>query len=221
MKRIILTLVTVFSMCCLVACGGEKTNDANAGGNNNEPVVTEAPVVEPEVTPVPAETTPEPTAEPTVEPTAEPTADPVETLTALRADVIAEQDAIEEAMQAQMDLVSPLLEVVKGLPSFEETPVYTNIPLAASQLEEYMSQEDINGLITAYNFYIFTVNNLLAEYPELTETEEFKNLLDAPTFDTIIYNLKVNTYNATLTNNETSEFEKLSHCIIDISSIEY
>ena len=77
MKRSILTLVTVFSMCCLIACSGEKTNDANAGGTGgNESVVTEAPADEPAVTPAPAEETPEPTVEPTPEPTPEPTENP-------------------------------------------------------------------------------------------------------------------------------------------------
>ena len=77
MKRIILTLATVFSMCCLIACSGEKTNDANAGGTGgNESVVTEAPADEPAVTPAPAEETPEPTVEPTPEPTPEPTENP-------------------------------------------------------------------------------------------------------------------------------------------------
>lgn len=62
-------------MCCMVACGGETNDTANVGGNNeivndaaDKPVVTEAPVVEPEVTPAPAEVTPEPTAEPTENP---------------------------------------------------------------------------------------------------------------------------------------------------------
>ena len=94
-------------MCCLVACGGEKTNDTNAGGNNGEPVVTEAPADEPEATPAP-EGTLAGEVTPTEEPTPEPTADPAETLTALRAAAIAEQDAIEEVMQAQIDLVYPL-----------------------------------------------------------------------------------------------------------------
>ena len=68
MKRIKIILVTVFSICCLVACGGKKTEDTNAGGNSGEPVVTEAPADEAEVTPAPAEVTAEPTAEPTEEP---------------------------------------------------------------------------------------------------------------------------------------------------------
>ena len=213
MRRFIVTLVTVFSMCYLVACGGEKTNDANTGSNNSEPEITAAPTVE--------EPTAEPTEEPTPEPTAEPTADPVETLTALRDEALAEQDAIEEVMQAQIDLVAPLLEIVKGLPNFEETPVYTNIPLAASQLEDSMLEGDINGVVTAYNFYIFTVNNLLAEYPELTETEEFQNLLNAPTFDIAIYNSYVAVYNSALANSTSNEFEKLPYCINEVSSIEY
>ena len=134
MKRIKFTLVTVFSICCLVACGGEKTKDTNVGNDSGASVITEAPADEAEVTPAPAEVT----AEPTAEPTPEPTADPVETLTALRDTAIAEQDAIEEAMQAKIDLVTPLLEVVKTLPNFEETPVYTSVSWAISQLESYM-----------------------------------------------------------------------------------
>ena len=66
-------------MCYMVACGGETNDTANVGGNNeivndaaDKPVVTEAPVVEPEVTPAPAEVTPEPTEEPTPEPTENP-----------------------------------------------------------------------------------------------------------------------------------------------------
>ena len=73
MKQIILTLITVFSMFCLVACGGEQNNDTNAGSKNDEPVVTAEPTVE--VTPAPAEATPEPTVEPTPEPTPDPYAD--------------------------------------------------------------------------------------------------------------------------------------------------
>lgn len=79
MKQIILTLITVFSMFCLVACGGEKTSDTNAGGNaTDKATVTEAPASEPasdntststdeiNVTPAPEEATPEPTEKPTV-----------------------------------------------------------------------------------------------------------------------------------------------------------
>ena len=220
MKRFILTLATVFSMCCLVACSVEKTNDTNAGGNNGEPVVTEAPADEPEATPAPEGTLAEEVT-PTEEPTPEPTADPVETLTALRAAAIAEQDAIEEAMQAHINLVYPLLEVVKGLPSFKETPTYTSVPWAISQLEAYMLEGDINDVVLSYNYFIFTVNNLLAEYPEITETEEFKNLLDAPAFDMFMYELNVTIYNDTLANTETSEFEKLPYCLNDISLIVY
>ncbi len=79
MKQIILTLITVFSMFCLVACGGEKTSDTNAGGNaTDKATVTEAPASEPasdntststdeiNETPAPEEATPEPTEKPTV-----------------------------------------------------------------------------------------------------------------------------------------------------------
>lgn len=72
MKRKIITLITAFSMCCLVACSGEKTSDTGANDSNDVPVVTEAPANESEVTPAPAEATPEPTEEPTPEPTENP-----------------------------------------------------------------------------------------------------------------------------------------------------
>lgn len=76
MKRILITFIAVFSMCCLVACGSETTNDV-ATDNNNEVVVniddepTAKPVVE--ATAAPTEesvevATPEPTPEPTEEP---------------------------------------------------------------------------------------------------------------------------------------------------------
>ena len=78
-KKLVLLFITVFCMCYMVACGGETNDTANVGGNNeivndaaDKPVVTEAPVVEPEVTPAPAEVTPEPTEEPTPEPTENP-----------------------------------------------------------------------------------------------------------------------------------------------------
>lgn len=76
MKRKIITLITAFSMCCLVACSGEKTSDTGANDSNDVPVVTEAPANESEVTPAPAEATPEPTEEPEVVATPEPTPDP-------------------------------------------------------------------------------------------------------------------------------------------------
>lgn len=226
MKRKLLTLLTTLSMCCLVACGGETTNDTGAGGNNDKPVVTEVPVDEPEVTPAPAdepitEVTPEPTAEPTPEPTAEPTADPVEELTALRDAALAEQDAIEEVMQAQIDLVYPLLEVVKTLPNFKETAVYTNVALSCSDLESFFAEGDINDVVLSYNFLIYSINLLISDYPEITETEEFQNLLNAPTFDMFMYELNVTIYNDTLANTAASGFEKLPYCLNDISSIEY
>lgn len=220
MKRKIITLVTVFSLCCLVACGSEKTNDANVNDNAaDKATVTEAPADEPinedtstgeaEITPAPEEATPEPTA------------DPVETLTTLRNEALAEQDAIEEVMQAQIDLVYPLLEVVKGLPNFEETPVYTNVSSSCLDLETFFAEGDINDVVLSYNFLIYSINLLIIDYPEITETEEFQNLLNAPTFDMFMYELKVTIYNDTLANIATSGFEKLPYCLNDISSIEY
>ena len=46
MRRKILTVLTVFSMCCLVACGREKSNDANADNSqesNNQAEPTPDP----------------------------------------------------------------------------------------------------------------------------------------------------------------------------------
>lgn len=72
MKRILITFITAFSMCCLVACGSETTDDI-ATGNNNE-VVTNNNDDNPATT---VEATAEPTEEPSsevadVEPTEEP-----------------------------------------------------------------------------------------------------------------------------------------------------
>jgi len=76
MKKIVFILITVLCMCCMVACGGEVKEDVSASSSNevpdnsanDQPVVTEAPIAEPEVTP-------EATAEPTPEPTPDPYAD--------------------------------------------------------------------------------------------------------------------------------------------------
>ena len=72
MKKLLVLFIAVFCMCCMVACGSETNDTTDVGGNHeivsdseNKPVVTEAPVDEPEATP-----------EPTVEPTPEPTPDP-------------------------------------------------------------------------------------------------------------------------------------------------
>ena len=46
MRRKLLTVLTVFSMCCLVACGREKSNDANADNSqesNNQAEPTPDP----------------------------------------------------------------------------------------------------------------------------------------------------------------------------------
>lgn len=78
MKKIVLLFITVFCMCCMVACGGEVKEDANAGGDKEvlgnsideaTPAPTEAPVEE--ATPAPTEApveeaTPAPTEEPSV-----------------------------------------------------------------------------------------------------------------------------------------------------------
>ena len=61
MRRIVLMLATIFSMCCLVACGGETQGDL-ATGNKEEVVM--------------GDVANEPTAKPVVEATAEPTVEP-------------------------------------------------------------------------------------------------------------------------------------------------
>jgi len=83
-KKLVLLFITVFCMCYMVACGGETNDTANVGGSkevlgnsaDDNPVVTEAPTVEPEVTPAPAEVTPEPTEVPVEEATPESTEEP-------------------------------------------------------------------------------------------------------------------------------------------------
>ena len=79
MKKKLLTFITVLSMCCLVACGGEKQDDMSTA-NKEEAVIGDA-ANEPTTKPV-VETTPAPTAEPSSEVTEataepEPTAEPV------------------------------------------------------------------------------------------------------------------------------------------------
>lgn len=76
MKKIVLMLIAIFSMCCLVACGGETTEKQTATGNkeSDQQVVvdtseadgTPAPTAEPEADVTPATEDPAPTQEPVV-----------------------------------------------------------------------------------------------------------------------------------------------------------
>lgn len=70
-KRMILTLIMVFSMYCLVACGGETQNEVISGNNNGLAINNETD--KPEAT---AEPTEEPSSE-VAQATAEPTEEPV------------------------------------------------------------------------------------------------------------------------------------------------
>lgn len=76
MKKLVLLFITVFCMCCMVACGGDAKVTANVDDikeikseSADKPIVTEAPVVEPKVTPAPTEV-------PEIEVTPEATEDP-------------------------------------------------------------------------------------------------------------------------------------------------
>lgn len=71
-RKLLVMVIMVLLVATLAGCKKDKHPDVII---DDEPVVTEAPVVEPEVTPAPAEVTPEPTAEPTPEPTPDPYAD--------------------------------------------------------------------------------------------------------------------------------------------------
>lgn len=72
-RKLLVMVMMVLVVATLAGCKKDKHPDVII---DDEPVVTEAPVVEPEVTPAPAETTPVPTEEPEVEATPEPTEDP-------------------------------------------------------------------------------------------------------------------------------------------------
>ncbi len=81
MKRIVLALVTVFSMCCLVACGSATKDDVTTGGNNevvmNNDADSAQPTAEPTKEPGSEVTEVAPTEEPVVEATTEPTEEPL------------------------------------------------------------------------------------------------------------------------------------------------
>lgn len=213
MRRFIVTLVTVFSICCLVACGGEKTNDASTGSNNDEPEITAAPTVE--------EPTAEPTEEPTPEPTAEPTADPVETLTTLRDEALAAHSTIVEEVQYRFDVASEILEVAKGYSNFQENDTYELVLLVKSNFQDNVEEGDIEEIVGSSNSLNMVISMLLVEYPDLKTTEEFKKFVDAPALSITTYNLNVISYNSFLSNGTTADFKELPYCYTDENEIEY
>lgn len=222
MKRKILTLVTVFSMCCLVACGSEKTNDTNAGGKNDESIATAAPADEAEVTPVLADkSTTETTPESTEAPTPEPTADPVETLTTLRNEALAAHSAIVEQIQYRYDVASEILEVAKRYPDFQEDDTYELFLSAKSNFEDNVEEGNLEEIVGSSNSLNIVMPILLAEYPDLKTTEEFQKLVEAPSFDIAIYNGKVDAFNYALSNSTATEFEELPYCLTENSKLEY
>lgn len=213
MKRIILTLVTVFSMCSLVACGGEKTNGANAGGKNDEPVVTAAPTVE--------EPTAEPTVEPTAEPTPEPTADPVEELTALRDEALAAHSSIVEQVQYRFDIASEILEVAKGFPNFREDDYYQLLTAAKANFEENLLTWNVDSTVASGISLNIVITCLIEDIPELKTTEEFQKFVEAPALDIGSYDIAVAYYNSALAKFPSTGFEELPYCYAEDSKIEY
>ena len=212
MKKIVLLFITVFCMCCMVACGGEVKEDASAGGNNevlgnsadDESVVTT-----------------EPTAKPTAEPTAEPTPSPEETLVSLREQAMAEHALIVEHVQSRYDIALEILEVVEGYSNFVKNDTYENVLFAKSLFEQCILEGDINEIIGASNGLNMVITPLLVEYPELKDTEEFKKLVEIPIFDTAFYNGKVDVYNRALSNSTATDFEELPYCITFEEKLEY
>ena len=225
MKRKLLTLLTVLSMCCLVACGTETKNDTGAGGNNDEPVVTEAPADEPEATPAPADdSVTETTPEPTEAPTPEPTTDPAETLTTLRNEALAAHSAIIEQIQYRFDVASEILEVAKGYPDFTENDYnfYNELLLSSkSDFEQNLLTWDIDNTIASNISLNIVISTLLEEYPDIKTTAEFTKYVKAPNLDILMYNDKVFLYNYALSNSSTSEFEELPSCSSTDTKIEY
>ncbi len=211
MKRIKITLVTVFSICCLVACGGEKTKDTNVGGNSGEPVVTEAPADEAEVTPAPAEVT------------AEPTAAPVETLTALRNEALAEHSRIISEVEYRFDVALEILEVAKDYPNFNAEYYCEILPMIKSDFEENLLTWNIDDTVGSNTSLIMLISDIIVECPELKTTEEFQKFVEAPIFDSAIYNGKVDAFNYALSNSTSTEFEELPYCFTEDtkSSINY
>ncbi len=205
MTRKLLILLTVFSMCGLVACGGEKTDDANAGGNNGEPVVTEAPIVE----------------EPTAEPTEEPTADPVETLTTLRDEALAEHSRMVEQVQYRYGIVLEIFEVAKGYPNYDEYYYCEVLPLINTDFEENLLTWNVDATVDSSNALNILISYLIEEIPELKETEEFKKLVEAPSLDIGTYDVAVTYYNSAVKHSSSTDFEELPYCLLTEYPIEY
>lgn len=213
MTQKLLILLTVFSMCCLVACGGEKKSDANAGGNNGEPVVTAAPIVE--------EPTAEPTVEPTAEPTPEPTADPVEELTSLRDEALAAHSSIVEQVQYRYDIASEILEVAKEYPNFDADYYYEVISTIKSDFEENLLTWNVESTVSSSNSLSIIISTIILECPELKTTEEFQKFVEAPALDIGSYDVAVTYYNSAVKHSSSTDFEELPHCLLTEYTIEY
>ena len=216
MKKIIVILSAIFSVCFLVACGGETKQEVSVNSSGEEKVNNESVV--PESTEKPTEV---PAPEVTPKPTPEPTADPVERLTALREDAMEEQAKIVESLQAKADMVPDILAVVKEYPNFEEDDTYEMVLWAQSIFEKDILTGDINNIIGAVNCINTAITDLLVEYPELKNTEEFKKLIEVPRVDTVYYNGYASVYNDTLANSTATGFEELPYCTILETKIEY
>ena len=216
MKKIIVILSAIFSVCFLVACGGETKQEVSVNSSGEEKVNNESVV--PESTEKPTEV---PAPEVTPKPTPEPTADPVETLTALREDAMEEHSRIVEQVQQRYDIASEILEVVKGYPNFEENIIYEMALWTKSNFEQTILEGDINDIVGTSNTLNMAVYDLLLEYPDLETTEEFKRLVEAPELSIAYYNGYASVYNDTLANSTITGFEELPYCLSLERTIEY
>lgn len=217
MKKIIVILATVFSVCFLVACGEETKEEAAVNSSGEAKVVSESVVPEPTAKPTEA-----PTPEATPEPTPEPTANPVETLTTLREDAMEEYDKIVEYVQGRFDIAMEILEVgKKEYPNFEKSFTYENVLFAKSNFEENILKGNINNIVGSSNALNMVIYDLLLEYPDLKETEKYRKLVETPMVDTAYYNGYASIYNDTLANSTATGFEELPYCVTFETKIEY
>lgn len=134
---------------------------------------------------------------------------------------MAEQALIVEALQTRVDFVSDILTVVKGYPNFKENDTYKMVLWAQSIFEQDVLTGDINNIIGAINCINTAISDLLVEYPELKNAEEFKTFVNSPKVDAAFYNGKVDIYNSALSNSTASEFEQLPYCTVIETEIEY
>lgn len=216
MKKIIVILATVFSVCFLVACGGETKQEVSVNSSGEEKVNNESVV--PESTEKPTEA---PAPEATPEPTPEPTADPVETLTALKEKAMAEYDKFVEYLQGRFDIAMEILEVIKEYPNFKESSTSNNILLTKAAFEENIPKGNISKIVEISNVLNTTIGYLAEDYPDLIETEEFKRLVEMQEYDMVYYNSYVAVYNDTLAISKVTGFEELPYPSFYENKIEY